>query len=636
MHTLFTITTGHGGLYYSLFYMAAFLLAGGILIYRGFRSNYPGRAWLVVTLFGAMCFIIGNKLITMDPGDLPGLFRNGNWPETGRSILGGIMGLILGLIIARKWLKIRYPVLDHLAYALPLAMIVTRFGCLFAGCCFGKPTDLPWGIQYGAGSIPFQFHADHYNGLLQGNLSASVHPTQIYDMLSCALIIMLLWFTRKRWKAPESRFLFVVACYAGFRFIEEFFREAYSGSIFQESVAGLRATQWALLGAVMILGFVLYFRERKGRSATTEDIPILPPGPVREFILFASVLLFLSFAGDWLETYEKTILWVFLLPPLAVYLYDLYCHLTIPALRWTVPLIAVFSFVAMSQALVPDEFNWVTYKENSFGTMIGSYYKYVERLDEYGECGPGTSDEHERKYFFNTTAYGVSKHLIKDTYKSIGYGSNFYIGFQAKTRVSNSEGEGADFIFGINPYGSFKSKFFGIDGGIHLGYFKYAIIDKDISERNEGEYIHAPADLVIFPQMMLRFGTLDIFYLEAKLAGHFPSSSPMPLVEAGIATGLGRMDGRKIGFGITDVGYPESEESYDEGNNFIGIYGVAVIPLKKGYLLEASYADNFIGGAAGGRVFSIGFHHRFDYKYETPVPKKEKKKKDSSSLRSSE
>ena len=37
---------------------------------------------------------------------------------------------------------------DVFAPGIALGHAIGRVGCLFAGCCFGRPTSLPWGIVF--------------------------------------------------------------------------------------------------------------------------------------------------------------------------------------------------------------------------------------------------------------------------------------------------------------------------------------------------------------------------------------------------------------------------------------------------------------------------------------------------------
>ena len=61
-------------------------------------------------------------------------------------------GLILAVVVALVYIRrIGLPLwttTDVFAPGIALGHVVGRFGCLFAGCCFGKPTTLPWGITF--------------------------------------------------------------------------------------------------------------------------------------------------------------------------------------------------------------------------------------------------------------------------------------------------------------------------------------------------------------------------------------------------------------------------------------------------------------------------------------------------------
>ncbi|MCW5829455.1 MAG: prolipoprotein diacylglyceryl transferase [Deltaproteobacteria bacterium] len=66
------------------------------------------------------------------------------------------------------------------AVAMMLSLGIGRFGCLAAGCCYGKVTGVPWGVVY-----PPAAASDY---LRQG---LPVHPTPIYEFLACMAIVGL-------------------------------------------------------------------------------------------------------------------------------------------------------------------------------------------------------------------------------------------------------------------------------------------------------------------------------------------------------------------------------------------------------------------------------------------------------------
>jgi prolipoprotein diacylglyceryltransferase len=123
-----------------------------------------------------------------------------------KTVLGGIIGVFTGAFLAKSWLKFNRPVLDTLAVAMPISMAISRIGCLMAGCCYGTPTSLPWGIRYRAASHVFDAHLAH-GWVHPGDMtSLAVHPAQLYQVAGCLLIAFIVWRSRKQWKAG-GRFL---------------------------------------------------------------------------------------------------------------------------------------------------------------------------------------------------------------------------------------------------------------------------------------------------------------------------------------------------------------------------------------------------------------------------------------------
>ena len=83
--------------------------------------------------------------------------------EGGMSYFGGF-----GLAILAAWWFVRrrrldaWRIADLAAPSIALGYAIARIGCFGAGCCYGAPTDLPWGVLFPGHSHP-------------------VHPTQLYS-----------------------------------------------------------------------------------------------------------------------------------------------------------------------------------------------------------------------------------------------------------------------------------------------------------------------------------------------------------------------------------------------------------------------------------------------------------------------
>ena len=125
---------------------------------------------------------------------------------------GGLVfygGLVLAAITGLWFLKKRHlPVLkicDIYVPYLALGQAIGRWGCLLNGCCYGKETNLPWGIR-----LPG--HSEH------------LHPPQIYESVLLLFIFLILKFYQNKPRRPGQVFILYFLLYAAARFLVEFYR----------------------------------------------------------------------------------------------------------------------------------------------------------------------------------------------------------------------------------------------------------------------------------------------------------------------------------------------------------------------------------------------------------------------------
>jgi len=135
---------------------------------------------------------------------------------------GGVFygGLIVAVAVALWYIRrIGLPLwttCDVFAPGIALGHVVGRLGCLFAGCCFGKPTNVPWAITF---TDPFA------NANVGTPLNVPLHPTQLYEAGAEALILLVLLATESRGRRfPGRTFWLYMLLYAISRYIIEFFR----------------------------------------------------------------------------------------------------------------------------------------------------------------------------------------------------------------------------------------------------------------------------------------------------------------------------------------------------------------------------------------------------------------------------
>src|SRR5689334_15075639 len=135
MNSLFIIDIKNGSQFYALFYFFAFLTGLIILIWEGRKRKFPTVPWLLVITTSFLFFMVGTQAIKFSAADWQQVFQFQDLESNnGRSVLGGILFAIPGLLLAKYFFKFRYNLMDAFAWAAPLGIVIQRFGCLMAGC----------------------------------------------------------------------------------------------------------------------------------------------------------------------------------------------------------------------------------------------------------------------------------------------------------------------------------------------------------------------------------------------------------------------------------------------------------------------------------------------------------------------
>jgi phosphatidylglycerol:prolipoprotein diacylglycerol transferase len=164
----------------------------------------------------------------------------------GLTSFGAIVGGVIVAIIwcrATKYRLARF--LDLFALPMLIAHAIGRVGCLLNGCCYGGPTDLPWGV-----------HFEHKNEML-------FHPAQIYDSLMVLVGALAVWFVEKRPLRRTQSFWASVVVYGLSRYIYEFWRAGTTSTYWNK----LPITQAQAAAALMVILGVVFFVYAGRRSA---------------------------------------------------------------------------------------------------------------------------------------------------------------------------------------------------------------------------------------------------------------------------------------------------------------------------------------------------------------------------------
>jgi phosphatidylglycerol:prolipoprotein diacylglycerol transferase len=139
------------------------------------------------------------------------------------------------------------------APGIALGHVTGRLGCLAAGCCYGKPTDVPWAIVFS-------------NPLAAANvgtpLGIPLHPTQLYEAGTELLILVCLLATERRGRPFAGRtFWLYMLLYAVSRFVIEFYRGDPRGMVW-----GVTTSQFiSLILGPLSLGMLLYLARTSPR-----------------------------------------------------------------------------------------------------------------------------------------------------------------------------------------------------------------------------------------------------------------------------------------------------------------------------------------------------------------------------------
>lgn len=169
---------------------------------------------------------------------------------------GGLIGASLATIVyARVRRAPLWKLADVIAPGIALGHVFGRIGCLMTGCCYGRPTELPWAIR---------FPTEHWTA------GVPVHPTQIYEALLNALLYAGLMLLYRRKRFDGQIFGSYLVGYALLRGFVEIFRGDYP----QHYLGGYFTPAQLLSAGILTAGAILLWclsRAKPARLAPRSD-----------------------------------------------------------------------------------------------------------------------------------------------------------------------------------------------------------------------------------------------------------------------------------------------------------------------------------------------------------------------------
>jgi phosphatidylglycerol:prolipoprotein diacylglycerol transferase len=213
---------------YGVLLAAAYLVGLQLAVVRARRAGMDAARVMDLGIYLIISALLGAKILLLivdfgyfkdHPRELLSLVRAG-----GVFYGGLIAAFVAAVVLVRRYRLPLWKTADLMAPGIALGHVVGRIGCLLAGCCYGKPTTVPWAITF----------TDPAASVNVGTpLGLPLHPTQLYDAGAELIILGILLATERRWRPYAGRtFWLYILLYAISRFIIEFFRGDERGMVF--------------------------------------------------------------------------------------------------------------------------------------------------------------------------------------------------------------------------------------------------------------------------------------------------------------------------------------------------------------------------------------------------------------------
>jgi phosphatidylglycerol---prolipoprotein diacylglyceryl transferase len=241
---------------YGVMVALAFLAGLWITVRLARRSGLNPELITNLAVYVALAGMLGAKILMIvfdwnnymaHPGDI---FSMATLQAAG--VFQG--GLILALVTAVLYMRSqKLPLLttsDAFAPGLALGHAIGKVGCFAAGCCWGIQTKVPWAVT---------FHDPAAYALTGVPLEIPLHPSQLYESSSEALIFGFLYWRFGRQHAPGQIIGLYLVVSSVTRFFIEFTRNHEQALPFG---LPLSITQWIAIG-LAAAGAALLVRARR-------------------------------------------------------------------------------------------------------------------------------------------------------------------------------------------------------------------------------------------------------------------------------------------------------------------------------------------------------------------------------------
>ncbi len=213
------------------------------------QKVYDISFWIILSaIIGARLFyiIVNLDFFLENPVDIFKLWRGG------LVFYGGLIGASIAVIVCAKRYDLKlWQFADIATPGLALGHAVGRVGCVFAGCCYGKATDVAWAITF-------------HNADSLAPVGVPLHPTQLYSVGNELLLFALLMAMRKYKKFDGQLWWTWVTLYAVGRSVIENYRGDPRGLWFDGMISTSQII--AILAVLITMGFFLASKRKKANG----------------------------------------------------------------------------------------------------------------------------------------------------------------------------------------------------------------------------------------------------------------------------------------------------------------------------------------------------------------------------------
>ena len=252
---------------YGVFLAIAFLSAILITVKLAERDGLPRERIYDLSLWMLLASLVGSKILMLftepEYRENPLGLLSLDFLRSGGVFYGGLVGAVIaGYLLMRRYQLPWWKTADACAPGIAIGNFFGRQGCFAAGCCWGKPTSLPWGVQFSElgheiTGVPIDQH---------------LHPTQLYESFAMLLVFFGLLWLHKRKRFDGQVILVYALLYASIRFAIEFVRDDPRGDILGlTTLTGLSTSQMISLVIGVLALILLIARNRKSRVLNYED-----------------------------------------------------------------------------------------------------------------------------------------------------------------------------------------------------------------------------------------------------------------------------------------------------------------------------------------------------------------------------